>query len=93
MSKKFFLNPFVIATLDIDDGDDEFTGGGTGEYGVNPFPMSCDEWLGDTGYAFDYTGDGKYDKDDYVAWWKAQSLEYAAFTAEKYFELNGEPLP
>lgn len=91
MSKKFFLNPFVIATLDIDD-DDEFTGGGTGEYGVNPFPMSLSDWLGNTGYAFDYNEDNIYDKADYLIWWNAQDPAYG-FTPEKYQELNGEPLP
>ncbi len=87
MSKKYSFSPFVFL-LDV-GGDDDVSGGGSGQSGVHPLgPVACnfDFWL--KNFATDYDGDG-YDMEDFGQWWTENG-----FTMDAWNEYNpGVPFP
>lgn len=84
MSKKYGFSPFVFL-LDV-GGDEEESGGGSGQSGVRPSPCTYNVWL--KCFAKDYDDNG-YDTTDFAKWWQENS-----FSIDAWNELNPDiPFP
>ena len=83
MSKKKYIAPYVI--LGLSGGDSgNVIGGGTGEGGQLPFPMSYEDWCtSGFQYAYDFDPIGEYSLDEYANWWLDNE-----FTMEQWAEFN-----
>ena len=83
MSKKFFLNPFVLALSD--QGDDIYDGGDTSHYTTDDptdiYPVSFATWYG-------WHQDDDPTQEDYYNWWVE-----CGFDQETWESLNGDDVP
>lgn len=85
MNKRQFIAPYILLTGGLNDGGEgNVIGGGTGQGGVNPFPMSYEDWV-NSGfqYGYDFDGDNEYSLEEFASWW-----EDNGFTEDQWEEFN-----
>lgn len=87
MSKKFFMNPCVLASIG-GEGDIVIDIPGSGQGGQTAYePMSYNDWLDDI--FEDYNYDEEVDEKDYVLWWQEMmSAQPEVFTSALFDQLN-----
>ncbi len=89
MKKNYSFNPLVRPAVLL-SGDDTVIGGGSGQGGLAPRPISYSDWVTSPwAEDYDFNGDGDYSLEEYAYWWEDQN-----FTMEAWNELNpNDPWP
>lgn len=84
MAKKNGFNPFVFSTVMLSGEEAGVIGGGTGQGGLAPRPVSYSDWLTSPwAEDYDFNGNGEYEWTEYAYWWQDQN-----FTMDAWNELN-----
>ena len=82
MAKRIGFNPLIL--LGDNPGDDNVTGGGTGQSTTDPHPCSYSDWL--ILFSDDYDLDGtEGTRNDYMQWWYDHH-----FSTEAWQAYNGD---
>ena len=69
MAKKPGFKPFILMDSGT-PGDEVVIGGGSGQGGSDPFPMSYKEWAGSAwSEGYDIDGSGDFSHEEFAWWW------------------------
>ena len=94
MAKKPGFKPFILMDSGT-PGDEVVIGGGSGQGGSDPIPMSYNEWVA-SAWATDYNDDGEYTWEEFSWWWEDSGFtmdQWDEYNPDHPWEAEWDPLP